>query len=317
MADEDRDALVRLVGAQLDEQRRARRWKLFFRFAFLGLLAFFVATFVLLPESGTYGPPRAISDHAALVKLEGAIFADAGGVTGSSAQAINDSLREAFANPEAKLVILEINTPGGSPVQSAYIADEISRLRELHPDKPFYVVISDVCASGGMYVAASAEKIYANPASLIGSIGVIFNGFGFVRTIENLGIERRLITAGKNKAMLDPFLPENPEQLAHMQGLLDQIHVQFIERVKQGRAGKLKAEGQELFDGLVWTGAEALELGLIDAFGDVRYVAETIGGLQEIVEYTPYRFWWERLSENLIHTISLRLFESFNYPRLY
>ena len=240
MADEDREILAHLVRAQLDEQRRARRWKLFFRLAFLGLLVFFAAMFVALPE---YGAPGATGDHAALIKLEGAIFADSSGVTGNSAQAINDSLRTAFANTGAKLVILEINTPGGSPVQSAYIADEISRLRKEYPDKPLYAVISDMCASGGMYVAVSAEKVYANPASLIGSIGVVFNGFGFVRAIENLGIERRLITAGKNKAMLDPFLPENPQQVAHIQEMLDQIHAQFIEHVKKGRAGQTQGGG--------------------------------------------------------------------------
>ena len=313
MADEDRDVLARLVEAQLDEQRRVRRWKLFFRFAFLGVLVFFAATFVLSPD---YSAPRAIGDHAALIKLEGAIFADAGGVTSNNAQAINGSLREAFATADAKLVILEINTPGGSPVQSAYIADEVSRLREAYPDKPLYAVISDICASGGMYVAASAEKVYANPASLIGSIGVVFNGFGFVRAIENLGIERRLMTAGKNKAMLDPFLPEDPEHVVHMQRLLDQIHAQFIEHVKKGRAGKLR-EDAELFDGLIWTGEKALELGLVDAFGDVRYVAETVGGLEEIVEYTPRSVWWKALSSNLVNAISLRLFELFSYPRLH
>ena len=236
MADEEQKALIQIVQAQLAEQRLRRRWRLFFRFAFLGLFAVLVFALVLGPGVGI--APTAVGEHAALIRLEGAIFADAGVPVGGDARDIRKSLREAFETEYARVVILEINTPGGSPVQSAYIADEILRLREEYPDKPLYAVIADLCMSGGMYAAAAADQVYADPASLIGSIGVVFGGFGFVETMEKLGVERRLMTAGRNKAMLDPFLPEDPGQVAHAQKLLDQVHAQFIERVKEGRKGK-------------------------------------------------------------------------------
>ncbi len=313
MADADREALTQILQAQLAEQRRARRWKIFFRFAFFGLFAVFVLIFASVPGGGY--TPQVGGEHAALVRLEGPIFSGLNPAVGGDARDIGEALRDAFASEDARVVILEINTPGGSPVQSAYIADEILRLREKHPDKPLYAVVADICMSGGMYAAAAADKVYANPASLIGSVGVVFGGFGFVEAIDKLGIERRLMTAGRNKAMLDPFLPENPEQVAHTQALLDQVHAQFIERVREGRAGKLD-ESSELFDGLFWTGEQALELGLIDGFGDVRYVAEELSELDEIVEYKAHTAWWKNLSGDLGSAIAARLFRLLTRPAL-
>lgn len=312
--DEDRDALVEMVRAQLAEQRSARRWRLFFRLALLGLFGAGVVMLASAPD-GVLAPPAA-GKHAALVKLEGPIFSNAGPASGSDAESVNSALRDAFENDDAQVVILEINTPGGSPVQSGYIADEILRLRKEYPDKPLYAVIADICASGGMYAAVAAGEVYADPGSLIGSVGVVLSGFGFVDAIDKLGVERRLMTAGENKGMLDPFLPEEPAQVAHAQKLLDQIHAQFIRRIKEGREGKLD-ERANLFDGLIWTGEEALKLGLIDGFGDVRYVAEEISGLDEVVEYRVRRPWWENLSANLASAVSTRLFQLLTQPTIY
>lgn len=313
MTDEERETLTQLLRMQLAEQRSARRWKLFFRLAVLGLLAALVILLAFRP--GGY-MPRVHEEHAALVRLEGPIFSGAGPAGTSAARRVNEALREAFETDDARIVILEINTPGGSPVQSAYIADEILRQRNRHPGKPVYAVIADICASGGMYAAVAAGEVYADPASLIGSIGVVFDGFGFVEAIDKLGIERRLMTAGKNKAMLDPFLPEDPGHRAHLQEQLDQIHAQFIERVKQGRKGKID-ESPELFDGLFWTGEQALGLGLIDGFGDVRHVAEELNDLEEIIEYKARGLWWETLAGDLSAGIAARLFQLFTRTSLH
>ncbi len=314
MADDDHVALVQILQTQLAEQRRARRWRLLYRLAFLGLFAFFVVTMASSP-GGVYAP-QISGEHAALVRLEGPIFADLSPAVGSDARGVSEALRDAFENENARVVILEINTPGGSPVQSAYIADEILRLRAEHPDKPLYAVVSDICTSGGMYAAVAADEVYANPASLIGSVGVVFGGFGFVEAIDKLGIERRLMTAGRNKAMLDPFLPRDAEQVAHTQKMLDQVHAQFIERVKEGRQGKLD-EDSELFDGLFWSGEQALELGLIDGFGDVRHVAVEINSLEDIVEYKAHGTWWENLSGDFGAAVATRLFQLMTQPSLH
>ena len=315
MSDEDRKILERILQAQLTEQRRARRWKIFFRLVFFIALPVFVIVMVTSPP-GDY-TPLVNGKHAALVKLEGPIFSNFGSdVVGGDADSAREALRLAFESEDAQIVILEINTPGGSPVQSAYIADEILRLRKKYPDKLLYAVVADICASGGMYAAVVADEVYADPASLIGSIGVVLGGFGFVEAIDKLGIERRLMTAGKNKALLDPFLPKDPAHAAHAQKLLDQIHAQFIERVKEGRKGKLD-ENADLFDGLFWTGEEALELGLIDGFGDVRHVAEELNGLEEIVEYKAHTKWWSGLSTDFGAAIATRLFHLLTQPMLH
>jgi protease-4 len=228
--------------------------------------------------------------HTALVEVNGLI-----GVGGESdADAVIEGLNAAFENPGTKGVIVRINSPGGSPVQSGQIYREIRRLREKFPKVPVYTVIADVCASGGYYVAAAADRIYADPASLVGSIGVLVDGFGFVGTMDKLGVERRLITAGRNKSMLDPFSPVDPAELRHMQGLLDQVHEQFIESVKAGRRDRL-ADDRSIFSGLIWTGERARELGLVDEFGDAGYVAREIIGVDRIVNFTPKKGWYERL----------------------
>ncbi|MDX1605720.1 MAG: S49 family peptidase, partial [Candidatus Competibacterales bacterium] len=214
--------------------------------------------------------------------------------TGTSAQYVIGGLRAALENPATAGVILAINSPGGSPVQSGLIHDAVLRLREQHPDIPVVAVAADVCASGGYYVAVAAESIYADQASLVGSIGVVAGSFGFVEAMERLGIERRLYTAGDNKALLDPFSPEQPEQVDYFQGLLEQIHQQFIEAVQQGRGERLAAD-ENLFSGLIWSGERGVELGLVDGLGSVRSVAEDVIGEAELVDYTQGQDWIDRL----------------------
>ena len=191
-----------------------------------------------------------------------------------------------------------MNTPGGSPVQSDYIYREIKRLKGEHPDTPIYAVVSDICASGGYYIAAAADKIYVNPASIVGSIGVIMNGFGFVDTMNKYGIERRLITAGEHKAMLDPFSPADAEEKAHMKGLILQVHQQFIQSVKAGRGDRLK-DNPDLFSGLVWTGEESVKLGLADDIGSAGSVARDIIGEEKIINFTQQQDFMSRLSKRI------------------
>ena len=187
-----------------------------------------------------------------------------------------------------------MNTPGGSPVQSAYIYEEILQIKKENPDLPIYAVVSDICASGGYYIASAADKIYVNQASIIGSIGVIMDGYGFVEILKKLGIERRLMTAGKNKALLDPFSPVNEQEKQHIQVLLAQVHKQFIDAVKHGRGDRLKDNGN-LFSGLIWTGAESIKLGLVDAIGNDDYVAKEIIGAEKLVNFTPREHIFDRL----------------------
>ena len=238
----EQDAIVKLASAGLREQRRARRWGIFFKslgFAYLGLFLIGMMDWNLseLPDS---------TQHTAMVEMTG-IIAD--GET-ASAHNVNSGLRAAFENPRSVAVILKINSPGGSPVQAGYINREITRLRELHPEKPLYAVVTDVCASGGVFAAVAADEIYADRASIVGSIGVMMDGFGFVDAMEKLGVERRLMIAGKHKGLLDPFSPEEPFEKAHVQKLLDEIHRQFIEAVRQGRGERLVDE-DEVFSGPV------------------------------------------------------------------
>ena len=281
-------ALERLAGEMLREQRRARRWGIFFKLFFATYL---VALLVLLQTDGA-GPGSGA--HTALVELQGVI----GPGQDTDADTVVGGLRAAFAQRGVKGVILRANSPGGSPVQSAYINDEIVRLRSKYPDTPLYVVISDVCASGCYYAAAAADRIYASRGSIVGSIGVLMDNFGFVDAIGKLGIERRLMTAGKNKGLLDPFSPLNPEDAAHMQGLLDRVHRQFIQVVKAGRGNRL-ADDEEIFSGLFWTGEEAKKLGLVDGFGSAGYVAREIIQAEEIVDYTPGQDLLERFADRI------------------
>ena len=191
-------------------------------------------------------------------------------------------------------VVLRINSPGGSPVQAGQVYDAILKLRDEHPDTPLYAVVSDVCASGGYYIAAAAQEIYADKASIVGSIGVRADSFGFVELMDKLGVERRLYTAGQNKGLLDPFMPEQPQEIAHLEGMLSEIHRQFIEAVTTGRGERLQ-DNEELFSGLVWTGEQSVELGLIDGLGSLRYVSEELIGVDKMIDYTPRSSWLDRL----------------------
>jgi protease IV len=263
----------------LREQRRARRWSVFFKF-----LAFaYVTTFLVLSVPGDFGKTL-FSDEkvTALVDLQGVIAHG----SDASADIIVTGLRAAFEHEATSGVILRINSPGGSPVQSGYINDEIYRLREKYPEIPLYAVIVDICASGGYYVAAAADEIYADKASIVGSIGVRMDSFGFVEGMQKLGVERRLLTAGENKGFLDPFSPLNPSHVEHVQELLGEVHEQFVNTVRKSRRDKL-SDDPDLFSGLFWTGERSLELGLIDAFGSSSYVAREVIGAEEIVNFTP------------------------------
>lgn len=257
-----------------------RKWRRFFKFLLLGLFVLYILS-VMLFAGSTGKSVNASKPHTALVDLNGPI----GMPGGVFADQVNRSLRKAFDAKHSKAVVLRINSPGGSPVQSDEINSEITRLRGLHPDKEMHVVVSDICASGGYYIAAAADQIYANPSSIVGSIGVRMDGFGFVEAMEKLGVERRSLTAGENKSILDPFQPVKAEQKVHAQEMLAVVHKQFIDKVKQGRGERL-SENPDLFSGLFWSGEQAKTLGLIDEFGSLDFVARDVIGHEEIVDYT-------------------------------
>jgi len=274
----ERETLQELAFAALKERKTARRWGIFFK-----LLTFAYVTFLLLMLLQWHGDTdiMSTSDHTALVDLDGVI--DAKGE--ASAEKITGALQSAFKDSYTKGVILRINSPGGSPVQSGTIYDEVRRLRAANPTIPLYVVVEDICASGGYFVAASADKIYVNKASLVGSIGVLMDGFGFTGSMEKLGVERRLLTAGENKGFMDPFSPVDPKQKEYALSMLGDIHQQFIGAVKQGRGKRLK-DDPDLFSGLVWTGQKAVDLGLADGFGSVESVARDVIKAELLVDYT-------------------------------
>ena len=285
----ERELITRLATDALVEQRKARRWGLVFKsllFVYLLVLLF------ALPFD--FGGSQIIGKHTALVELQGVI--EDGGQ--ASADNVIQGLREAFDDGNTAAVILRINSPGGSPVQAGYMNDEINRLREKHPNIPLYAVITDICASGGYYVAVAADEIYADKASIVGSIGVLMDGFGFTEAMKKLGVDRRLITAGEHKGFLDPFTPPKEEDIMHVKGLLKTIHKQFIDVVKEGRGTRLK-ENPDLFSGLVWTGEQSLELGLIDGLGSSSYVAREIIGEEKIVNFTPQPNYLNRFAERL------------------
>jgi len=280
--------MATLLQASLREQRRSRRWGILFKSLFLTYL---VAVLLLIRYDGPDVSAMADGQHTALVDVSG-VIADG---RDADADIIAGGLRAAFEDEGTAGVILRINSPGGSPVQSRYIYDEIRRLRGLHPDIPLYAVIVDVGASGGYYVAAAADRIYAAESSLVGSIGVRMDGFGLVEAIDKLGIERRLLTAGDDKGLLDPFLPINEAQQAHVQGLLEEIHRQFIEAVQEGRGERLK-DDPKIFSGLIWTGEQGVELGLVDAIASSGQVARDVIGAEKIVNFTPKQRFWENLA---------------------
>lgn len=286
----ERKLLEKLASEALVEQRRKRRWGIFFKLIGLVYVGILIASVLGL----TTTPSLEVSRHTALVDLDGVIASD----SLASADRINSSLRTAFESEGSVGVILRINSPGGSPVQAGLINDEIKRLRAKYPQKPFYAVVEEVCASGGYYVAAAADKIYVDKASLVGSIGVVMNGFGFTGTMEKLGVERRLITAGENKGFLDPFSEADPYQTEFAKQMAEEIHLQFIQVVKQGRGEKL-VQNPELFSGLVWTGAKSVELGLADELGSIDTVARDVLKAEDILDYTEQDSFAERFAERV------------------
>lgn len=298
--------IEKLVMSLQSEQRRSRRWGIFFKFLTFAYL-FALLAIVWSPLGG--GLEATTREHTAVVEINGPISAD----EIASADNIVGSLRSAFEQENALAVILRINSPGGSPVQSGYIYDEIKRLRGEYPEKKVYAVISDIGASGAYYIAAAADEIYANRASLVGSIGVVAGGFGFTGAMDKLGVERRLYTSGDNKAFLDPFSPEQEGEVVFWQSVLENTHQQFIAAVKKGRGDRL-ADDERLFSGLVWSGEQALELGLIDGLGSTSYVAREIVGQEELVDYSrrkgALRDLVDQLGVSLGHGVASQLVES-------
>jgi protease-4 len=285
----ERALINRMAAEFLREQRRTRRWGVIFR---MGILAYLLVLAITYYANGFTDSLSAATEHTALIEVEGAIAPE----VDASADRIVTALRKAFEADHAKAVILRLNSPGGSPVQAGYIFDEIRRLREDDPDKKVYAVCVDACASGAYYIAAAADEIYVDKATLIGSIGVRMDSFGFQQAMEELGIQRRLLTAGDRKGILDPFSPLSEQDRAFLQALLDNIHRQFIDAVKAGRGDRLKG-GDELFSGLFWSGEESVGLGLSDGIGSSSYVAREIVGAEDIVEYSSKRDLLERLTD--------------------
>lgn len=283
--------IEKLVMSLQSEQRKSRRWGVFFKLLTFGYL-FALLYLIQFPGAGSLNATA--GRHTALIEVTGPIAAE----ELASADNIVGSLQKAFKEPDAVAIILRINSPGGSPVQAGYIYDEIKRLRGEYPDKKVYAVISDIGASGAYYIAAAADRIYANRASLVGSIGVVSGGFGFTGIMDKLGIERRLYTAGANKAFLDPFSPEEQQDVAFWQQVLETTHKQFIEKVREGRGDRL-ADDDRLFSGLVWTGEQALELGLVDGLGSSAHVARQVVGEEELVDYSRHQSSFRDLVDQL------------------
>ena len=286
--DWERQAIEKVALAAVNEQRLARRWGIFFK-----LLAAIYLFALLFIGMGWFGKKdTSPGRHTALVEVNGVISSS----SSASADNINAGLQEAFKDKRTQGVILRINSPGGSPVQAGYINDEIRRLRAKYPNVPLYAVIEDICASGGYYIAVAADRIYVDKASIVGSIGVLMDGFGFTGSMEKLGVERRLFAAGDNKGFLDPFSPVVESQKEHAQEMLGQIHQQFIGVVRQGRGKRLK-ETPDMFSGLLWVGQKSIELGLADALGGIDYVAREVIKAEDIVDFTPRENVAERLAK--------------------
>jgi len=282
----ERSVLEKLAFAALDEQRAARRWRIFTRLGWLALFAAVAWTLMAREMASTASKSAA---HTAVVNIKGEI----GAGTDASAENVVAAMRSAFEDEGSRGVVLLIDSPGGSPVQAGIINDEIRRLKTKH-GKPIYAVVEETCASAAYYIAAAADDIYVDKASIVGSIGVLMDGFGFTGTMEKLGVERRLLTAGENKGFLDPFSPQTEKQRAYAQTMLDQIHQQFIGVVKAGRGERLKPT-PETFSGLFWTGQQAIELGLADQLGSLDFVAREVVKAEEIIDYTRRENVAERL----------------------
>ena len=283
----ERSLIEKLALSSLKEQRARRRWGIFFKLATLAVVVFGFFTFFAYDGSDA----EFLSPHTALIEIDGTI--EAGGGSGA-AESVIPALNKAFLDKTAVGIILHINSPGGSPVQAGMINDEITRLHKAYPTKPIVVVVDEMCASGGYYVAVAADKIFVNKASIIGSIGVLTDSFGFTGLMEKLGIERRLQTAGVNKGFMDPFSPQSEKQRAYAQEMLNDIHQQFIDVVRKGRGTRLK-ENADTFSGLFWTGAKAVELGLADGFGTVDSVARDVFKAEDLVDYTQHEGLPERV----------------------
>jgi protease-4 len=286
----ERELVTRLATAALKEQRRARLWGIFFK-----LLTFAYITLILIMAVDWRGRTTDLAGgrkHTAMVELNGIIAPGAE----ANADKVMTALQLAFKDKNTQGVILRINSPGGSPVQSQLIYDEMRRLRKKYPDIPLYAVVEDVCASGGYFVAVGADRIYVAKASIVGSIGVLMNGFGFTGLMDKLGVERRLITAGENKGMLDPFSPVDKKDVGHAKELIHDVHEQFISVVREGRGKRLK-ETPELFSGLIWTGQKSVDLGLADAIGSLESVARDVVKAEDIVDYTQKEGVAEKLAK--------------------
>jgi len=283
----EREALEKIALSALGEQKIARRWNIFFKsltFLFIFILIFIAYGADRTSKGGT-------GSHTALIEVNGVI----GEKDEVNAKDFFESIRRAYESSGTKGIILKINSPGGSPVQAGMINDEIKRQKLLHPKIPVYAVVEDICASGGYYIAVAADEIYVDKASVVGSIGVLMDGFGFIDTMKKVGVERRLMTAGSNKAMLDPFSPVNPKQQAFVQNLLNEVHQQFISVVKEGRGKRLK-ELPEMFSGLFWNGESAVKLGLADGIGNYDFVAREIIKAENVVDFTTYEGFADRFA---------------------
>ena len=284
----ERDTLEKLVFATVQERRAARRWSIFFKLSFLIVALLALWAYYDFNFAGT--GDESLGRHTALIEINGEIEAEGSG----AADTVIPSLNKAFSDSGSAAVVLRIDSPGGSPVQAGIIVDEIQRLKRGYPDKPLYVVVDEICASGGYSIASAADRIYVTKASIVGSVGVLMDSFGFTGTMDKLGVERRLMTAGENKGFLDPFSPQSDKHKAHAQAMLNEIHQQFITVVRAGRGKRLK-ETPETFSGLYWTGAKAVEMGLADGFGTVDTVARDIVKAEDIVDYTAHEGLPERV----------------------
>ncbi|MCI0667622.1 MAG: S49 family peptidase [Methylococcaceae bacterium] len=303
----EREVIEKLALAAIVEQRRTRRWGIFFK-SLLYLYIFAVSLAAFFPFADK--PMSKGDKHTAVVYISGIIFDG----TKADAESVIDGLQAAVEDENTRGVIVQINSPGGSPVQADYIFKEIRRLKREKPELPIHAVVTDLCASAGYYIAAAADKIFVNPSSLIGSIGVIMNGFGFVSTMERLGVERRLLTAGEHKAFLDPFSPVDESEKGHLQVMLNQVHAQFIKVVKEGRGDRLKNDA-DLFSGLIWTGEQSIELGLADGEGDIHSVARDVIGAENIVDFTPEESVFDRLTHRFGSVLG-QVFSEIARPRL-
>ena len=295
----ERGLIEKLATAALKEQRRARLWGIFFK-----LLTFAYITVIILLAVDWKSVGEVSGKHTALVEVSGVIAPG----TDASAERVTMALQAAFKDKNTQGVIIRINSPGGSPVQSQTIYDEMRRLRKKYPDIPLYAVVEDICASGGYFVAAGADRIYVSKSSVIGSIGVLMNGFGFSGLMEKLGVDRRLITAGENKGMLDPFSPVNDKDVEHARLLVKDIHQQFISVVREGRGKRLK-ETPDMFSGLIWTGQMSIELGLADGLGSLESVARDVVKAEDIVDYSQKENFAEKVARRFGASVASSLAE--------